>query len=139
DGKLDVVAVGDNGNVQDKVGVLLGNGDGSFTQVASYSTGGSRASSVVVADVNGDGNLDLLVGNCALGNNLCVSPDGLVGVLTGTGHGAFRNVANYDAGATGARVVAAADLNGDGKPDLVVAHYFTNTVSVLLNQTVPFG
>jgi len=139
DGKLDVVAVGDNGNVQDKVGVLLGNGDGSFTQGASYSTGGSHASSVVVADVNGDGNLDLLVGNCALGNNLCVSADGLVGVLTGTGHGAFRNVANYDAGATGAQAVAVADLNGDGKPDLVVAHFFTNTVSVLLNQTVPFA
>jgi hypothetical protein len=137
DGKLDVVAVGDSANVQARVGVLLGNGDGTFTQGASYSTGGSYASSVVVADVNGDGNLDLLVGNCARGNNLCVSADGLVGVLTGTGHGTFRNVANYDAGATGAQAVAVADLNGDGKPDLVVAHYFANTVSVLLNQTVP--
>ena len=30
-----------------------------------------------------------------------------------------------------------ADFNGDGRPDLAVARFFTNTVSVLLNTTVP--
>jgi Bacterial Ig-like domain (group 3)/FG-GAP repeat len=75
------------------------------------------------------------VGNCT---STCVSEDGSVGVLVGTRYG-FKPVALYDSGLTSARYVAAEDLNGDGKPDLVVGHYFTDSVSVLLNQTVPFG
>ena len=33
--------------------------------------------------------------------------------------------------------VTAADINGDGKPDLIVANNGSNTVSVLLNTTAP--
>jgi hypothetical protein len=137
DAKLDVVAVGvaENGRSQNRVGVLLGNGDGTFTQGGSYGTGGRFVFSVAVADVNGDGFPDVVVGNCT---STCVSEDGSVGVLLGTRYG-FKPAALYDSGLTSARFVAAADLNGDGKPDLVVAHYFTNSVSVLLNQTVPFA
>ena len=135
DGKLDVVAVGGNGNPRGKVGVLLGNGDGTFTQGASYYTGGRFVFSVAVTDVNGDGHPDLLAGNCT---TTCVSEDGSVGVLVGAGHG-FNPAALYDSGLSSARFVAVADLNGDGKPDLVVGHFFTNSLTVLLNQTVPFA
>jgi hypothetical protein len=135
DAKLDVVAAGVNGSPHAKVGVLLGNGDGTFTQGDSYYTGGRDVFSVAVADVNGDGHPDLLVGNCT---STCVSEDGSVGVLVGTGYG-FKPAALYDSGLSSAYSVAVADLNGDGKPDIVVGHWFTSSVSVLLNQTVPFG
>ena len=135
DGKLDLVAVGTNGNPTDKVGVLFGNGDGTFTQGSAYGTGGRFVFSVAVADVNGDGIPDVIVGNCT---STCVSEDGSVGVLVGTRYG-FKPAALYDSGMSSARYVAVVDLNGDGKRDLVVAHFFTNSVSILLNQTIPFA
>ena len=45
------------------VGVLLGNGDGTFQTAVTYGSGGYWANSVAVADVNGDGKPDLLVAN----------------------------------------------------------------------------
>jgi hypothetical protein len=47
------------------VGVLLGNGDGTFQTATSYDSGGTDAdtNSIGVADVNGDGKLDLLTVN----------------------------------------------------------------------------
>ena len=35
--------------------------------------------------------------------------------------------------------VAVGDLTGDGKPDLVVANYISNSLSILVNTTAPGG
>ena len=59
------------------LGVLLGNGDGTFQPALTYGSGGSLATSVVAADVNGDGKPDLVAGNVYSSNTL----DGAVGVL----------------------------------------------------------
>ena len=135
DGRPDVVAAGIDRSNRGRVGVLFGDGDGTFTPGANYNTSGRVVLAVAVADVNGDGHPDLIVGNCT---STCVSEDGSIGVLVGTGDG-FRPAALYDSGLTSAWSVAVADLNGDGKPDVVVGHWFTNSVSVLINQTVPFA
>jgi len=131
DGKLDLVVA--NFCVRDAafacpggagvVGVLLGNGDGTFQAAVDYASGGEIATSVAIADVNGDHIPDLVVVNCGpIGANGCQTGIAVVGVLLGNGDGTFRPAAVYETGWSGANSVAVADVNGDGKPDLVVAH-----------------
>ena len=67
------------------VGILLGNGDGTFQPVTTYSTSAGYADSVAVADLNGDSNLDLVVANCTIN----CSGYGSVSVLLGNGDGTF--------------------------------------------------
>jgi len=82
--------------------------------------------SVAVADFNGDGNLDIAIANRSSND---------VSVLLGKGNGTFNTQVKYSAGSGGPDPVsiAAADVNGDGKPDLIVADIGTNSVSVLIN------
>jgi len=112
------------------VGVLLGNGDGTFQTAVTYGSGGYYAMSVAVADVNGDGKPDLVVANnCTSGDfsNGCTDPSGTVGVLLGNGDGTFQAAVTYGSGGYYSSSVAVADVNGDGKPDLVVANECADT------------
>jgi FG-GAP-like repeat len=78
--------------------------------------------------VNGDGKADLLVASCGPGYSCGGGINGVVGVLLGNGDGTFKSAVTYDAGGYGTASVAVADVNGDGKPDLVVANsYYSNT------------
>ena len=124
------------------VGVLLGNGDGTFQAAVPYDSGGQGTTSIAVADVNGDGKPDLVVGSCSFsgGSDNCSPGPGVVGVLLGNGDGTFQPAATYSSGGSMAQSVAIADVNGDGKPDLLVANLCTNScpdatgdVGVLLN------
>ena len=108
DGKLDIVLVAEsNGNSPGSVGVLLGNGDGTFG-AAITSTGVTTPFAVVAKDFNGDGKLDLAVSDNTSSETF---------ILLGNGDGTFQTPAS-PLPASGN--LAAVDLNGDGKPDLVV-------------------
>lgn len=126
DGKPDVVVTGVQDNGNGSVGVLLGNGDGTYASVVNYASGGSSPQSVAIADLNGDGNLDVLVSDSA---------SNTVGVLLGNGDGTFSAPLIYSTGGNTPTSVAIADVNGDGKPDLVVANSGSNNVGVLMNNT----
>jgi hypothetical protein len=120
DGKPDLVVAnrcGNNGCLNEStVGVLIGNGDGTFQSALTYGSGGLFSSSVVVADVNGDGRADLLIANDCADSNC----DGSVGVLLGNGDGSFQAALTYATGGLEGFAVAAVDVNGDGRPDIIV-------------------
>jgi hypothetical protein len=105
------------------VGVLLGNGDGTFQAATSYGSGGMYANSVVVGDVNGDGKLDLVMANeCASNSNSidCMRgyDPGSLGVLLGNGDGTFQPAVSLVTPGDNLGALALADFNGDGKLDI---------------------
>jgi len=130
DGKPDLV-VGNFGT--DTVSVLI-NTTVPGSSIASFETEqeftvGYGPGSVVVADFNGDGLPDIAT----------TSVDGVVAVLLNTTpNGSLTaSFTAYQAFTVGSSpwALAAADINGDGLPDLAVVNLDDNTVSVLLNTT----
>jgi len=127
DGKLDLaIATGSNGPA---VQILLGNGNGTFGTGVDYPTAGSF--SVIPGDFNGDGNTDLAVGNGFSGGG-----GDTISILLGRGDGTFKPYIPVPASGNGDDSLAAADLNHDGKLDLVVASFYNSPggISVLLGN-----
>lgn len=134
DGKRDLVVANCGNGCQTgtgTVGILLGTGHGTFQTAVTYETGGVGAHSVRIADVNGDGKPDLVVANaCASSDNCPIGP-GSVGVLLGNGDGTFQTAVAYGSGGNDAGSVAVADVNHDGKLDVVVANFCGKTTCSL--------
>lgn len=123
DGNLDLASCGGG-----KVSILLGNGDGTFQSHVDYPVGGSDDGWVTTGDFNGDGKLDLAVSNGFGGG----PPVPTVSILLGKGDGTFQPYVDYNTGGQPFSVVSA-DVNGDGRPDLVMATA-ANSVAVLIGN-----
>ena len=122
DNKTDLAVTSWFGN---NVGVMLGNGDGTF-QAPVYYTTGSHAMSVDAGDVNNDGKADLTVINYT-----CYQCASSLSILLGNGNGSFQNAVNYATGGYGSQSHELGDLNGDGKPDVIVSSADNNGSTVL--------
>ncbi|HET7540266.1 MAG TPA: VCBS repeat-containing protein, partial [Polyangiaceae bacterium] len=124
DFKLDLVSL----DLKDEtLTALLNQGDGSFkakggAQISSW--GGPQA--LACADLNGDRFADLAV----IGRG-----QGAIAVLLGLGDGTFMPRRDYAAGPTASAIaLAIADVNGDGKPDVVTVAQSNDNVNALLGR-----
>jgi hypothetical protein len=98
------------------LGVLLGNGDGTFQAAVTYGPGGEYPYSLAVGDLNGDGKPDLVVADQCDSSGIC--SNGSLGVLLGNGDGTFQAASSTTIPAYGFGAIALADFNGDGKLDV---------------------
>lgn len=103
--------------------VLLNNGDGTFASAVSY--GAADVQFISSADVDGDGDVDVLCTNY---------PSGLR-VIKNNGDGTFGSSKLYSTGSSnfGYVLSAAADFDGDGDMDIAVSASDSNIVSVFNN------
>lgn len=125
----------------DQVAVLLNVGAGGFAQAKTYAVGDDPRS-IVTADFNGDGWLDLAVTN---------TKSQTVSLWFGDGRGQFSGRQDIRVGdgpiggndppgegeGNGLVGLAAADVNEDGRPDLLVTSSFDDHVYVLINRCSP--
>jgi hypothetical protein len=111
------------------ISILIGLGDGTFSPATNI-TAGPSPYALTLADLNHDGNVDIVVAN-SLGS--LPSDEDSVTVVLGNGDGTFKAPVQYLVGAT-PYSIAVADFNGDGVPDIAVANYASDDISILLGQ-----
>ena len=144
-GKADIVIANSSTSTtvnQGDVGVLIGNGDGTFQPVVAYPASLFGAAAIKVADMDGDGKLDVIVVNCSATSGSCQGGNGDVGILLGNGDGTLKPVVTFPPGGSAPYAVAIGDLNGDSKPDIVTGNCIgascgqgPGSVGVLLNTS----
>ena len=128
DGRLDVVVSSLEFNSGYRIHLLAGNGAGGFASPQPIAVEQGLVS-LLAADINNDGRLDLL-GATLLS---CGSNQNRLYVLTGRGDGTFNAPFRTPAG-TDASALRVADLNGDGRLDVVGVNPCAHTLDVFLGD-----
>jgi hypothetical protein len=137
DGHTDLVVLthGNSTNgFQEHAVVLLGNGQGSFQTKQTFAVGGStittgsgqfqaiyggwEATGIALADVDGDGKVDIVRSEAGF---IPEGDRGRVGISLGNGDGTFQSTLFIETSGP-SEAVAVGDVNGDGRPDIVTAN-----------------
>jgi hypothetical protein len=123
DGDLDLLGTSPDNN---RVQIGFNNGTGRFGGVgaSTWFTVGRVPWSLAVADVDADGDLDVLTGN---------SEGKSASVRLNNGRGGFSGGSEVAVGQAPWSVTMG-DINGDGFPDLLTTNGYDNTVTVSLND-----
>src|SRR5262249_20120709 len=108
----------------DKVGVLPGNGDGTFQAPIFTNENGITNEFLATGDFNHDGKGDVALSNKDSNN---------ISVLLGNGNGTFGAATTYAVGTTPLGITVS-DVNKDGNLDVAVANLGSDSVSVLLGN-----
>jgi hypothetical protein len=123
DGNLDVATANSS---QNNVSILRGTGTGTFNNLVQIVTG-TQPNWILSADFNADAKLDLAV--------VCTGSDS-VQIWRNNGTGTFTlNLTLSTGTGSGPSSATAADLNADGRPDLIVAVRTANQVKVYIANT----
>jgi len=122
DGNLDLVSADNSGQM---IQLFLGNGNGTFTLHSSYAVA-TPPIALAAADLNGDGIPDFAAADEAV-NDL----DSNVTVFESSAGGYVKKEYPYG---DEPRLIVAADMNQDGKLDLVTENEFNGTVDLFLNS-----
>lgn len=128
DGKSDSIILTKSGSV------VVVRSSGGVTEVASGLDPSRDEGSLAVADLDGDANLDVVVGNAAR-DGLGSGVSRPLRVLTGDGAGGFATPQATALSFSELGAIAAGDLTGDGLADLAVSYASGGTVSLLRNTT----
>jgi hypothetical protein len=123
DGRADLVVSNANSN---NVSVLFGTASGFARQ--DYAAG-SAPTALLARDLTQDGNPDILVASLQSGD---------FRVMVGDGFGSFPLLPTFP-GTLGASDAVLQDMDGDGRPELLVTSLITDRVSLVKNVSIPFA
>ncbi len=119
DGIADVVGIGPAGSID----VWIASANGTLSAPVAYAVPGDTTEAAVVADVNGDGKLDVVVATLDSSTNR-----EMISVLTGNGNGtlnAAQSMAVTTPGVTGSlfiKYLISADIRNNGSKDLIASN-----------------
>jgi hypothetical protein len=111
-------------NTEGGMGILLGNGDGSFQPVTPYLSADTYSIRLGVSDINRDGNPDVVGVSLRTGN---------IAVFLGNGDGTLQPPLSFTVGEQ-PLALAIGNFNADRRPDIAVVNQDSQTVSILIQR-----